>query len=174
MTFVIKLSRLGCAASDFDAAVTAYIKAKKDHQNTIGEPAPTAPPMVEAAVRVVPGSIEEERADDYVADYSVEDDSPSLDERKIALANDVTAQANKAIDAVSPPLKRRLWDYQHAEAAKPDPLLRSAEQKAVVEAHEARSDKVQEIYRHLAQMHSDIHDLTDATFDAWKPAPFPG
>jgi hypothetical protein len=174
MTLVIKLSQIKSAA-DFDAQVQAYIKARKDHQKTVGEPAPTAPAIVEAAVRKVPGSIDPPRADDYVADYTIEDDTPpppTLDERKAALAQAAAVAAMAAIDAVSPPLLRRLMNMDTQDAMAVEEAKRTPEQKSVIEASAYRQTATRAIHFQLAHAEAAIHDLTDKTIDAWKAPTF--
>lgn len=166
---------LAGSEANFDAAVVAYIEALKVHQHSEGEPAPTPPhAWVELAVARVqePG-----KPDTFVPNYKFIDDTPpppTLDERKTALAHDLTVQAQRVVDGIMPPLKRRLWAIQSGKAYAVPEKDRGDGHKTTIATHEDRQDKVAEIELHLAQMHSDIHDLTDATFDAWKPAPFPG
>lgn len=115
--------------------------------------------------------------DDFVPNYVLIDDTPpppSLDERKAELASNWARQAENIVNEVSPPLKRGLWALQRADAGKVPEELRTPEQKAAIAQADARSAKVHAVQRHLAQLHSDIHDLTAETIDAWKPAPFPG
>ncbi len=86
MTAKIPLSQIK-AMPDFEARVAAFIQAKKDHLITIGEPSPTEDRLVESAVRRVPGD-GHVTPDDFVADYTVVDDTPpadpapTLDQRK--------------------------------------------------------------------------------------------
>jgi hypothetical protein len=176
MTFEIKLSQIKSAA-DFGADVAAYIKAKKDHQKTIGEPAPTAPPMVEAAVRTVPGSIDPPRADDYVADYHIEDDTPpppSLDERKAALAAAAGAEADAEINMISPPLLRRLIGMSVQDAYAVKEGSRTQAQEAAIAGNEDLQKRVRAVHFHLATVEAEIHGLTAETIDAWKAPPFGG
>lgn len=154
--FEILLSQAKATVGDFDAAVSDYIKALEAHRHTEGEPAPAAAhPFVERAVSRVqkPGA-----ADSFVANYRIIDDTPSLDDRKIDLANRVTAQANAAIDAIDPPLKRALRNHHFADAAAVE--VPDDRAKEVIAEYQARAAKVQAVYRQLAQAHSDIHDLT--------------
>ena len=171
MTLVVKLSEIKSAA-DFEAQVAAYIKAKKDHQKTVGEAAPTAPALIEAAVRVVPGSIEPPRADDYVADYKIEDDTPpppTLAERKQKLADAAAKAAEAAINAISPPLKRRLMQMTAQRAMAIEPAKRDADAVAAIAAANDASKRIEGIYFHLATVEAQIDDLTAETIDAWKP-----
>lgn len=173
MPLVIKLSQIKSAA-DFEAQVAAYIKARKDHQKTEGEPAPTAPPIVEAAVMLVPGSIEDERADDYVADYQVVDDSPTLDARKAAVHALAVHAVNAAIDAISPPLLRRLASLTaNAAAAVAEGSRTQAQEAAIAKAVDTHA-RVEAIYLQLAYAEAAIHGLTAETIDAWKVPPFGG
>jgi hypothetical protein len=202
MTMKIALSQVKALPFDFEAAVTAFIKAKKDHRSTEGVPAPSAPhPYIEAAVVRVPGSIEEHRADDFVADYEIIDDTPpavpppTLEQRKMALAVQVGVLANEAIAKVIPPLKQRLWDREHARVLgdigkikiqENEPMdvwrgraLSTIKQTAPADhasftAHEDRKRKVDAIIHQVALGESAIHDLTEETIEAWQPAPFPG
>jgi len=180
MPLAIKLSQLKAARFDtglFNSAVAAYIKAKKDHQKTEGEPAPTAPAIVEAAVARVPGSIDPPRADDYVANYTIEDDTPpppTLDERKAALAHTAATAALAAIDVVSPPLLRRLAVITANAAKAVEEAKRTPEQQAVVAASADLQKRTEAVYLQLAHAEAAIHGLTAETIDAWKVPPFGG
>jgi hypothetical protein len=201
MPLQIALSHVKALPFDFEEAVAAFIKAKQDHRTKTGEAAPSPPhALVEAAVKRVPGSIDPPRPDDFVADYEIVDDTPpppvppTLDERKKALAFKVGQATAAAAAQVMPPLKRRLWDYEHARIERDIYAVQrkenepnadwkarglSAVQKAspadhaAYLAHEDRKAKVVAIVHHLAVCESAIHDLTEATIDAWAPAPFP-
>jgi hypothetical protein len=166
------LSYLKSLPFDFDKAVADFVQAKKDHLMTEGMPAPTAHPTVEAAVRRIPGTVDQ--PDDFVADYQVVDDTPPPAERKAAVATALRAEAQSRLDVVTPPLKTRLWNLQYSEAM----MARSKEsataaQEIMIAEHEARAAKSQAILRHLAEMESQLHDLPDDMADIWKPAPFP-
>lgn len=173
MTFQINLSAVKMMPFDFEKAIADHIKALKAHQLTIHEPVPTSHPMVEHAIRRVQYPIDDKKPDDFVADFQVIDDSPSLDERKAALGQSIRQEANGLIQAIMPPLKQRLWEMQYQDAIAIDVKKRSSAQKTEIAKYEAKVSKVQAIMRHLAQQESDIHDLTDATIDGWRAAPFP-
>lgn len=179
MTLEIKLSQIK-NADDFAAAVAAYIKAKKDHQKTIGEPAPTAAALVEAAVRVVHFPIEAGRADDYVADYNVEDDTPppppppTLDERRAKLAMEAQAAYEAALEVVFPKLKRRLFQLRATAARSIDPAKRAPTDSAIVAAADAIDAKAVALHLHLAEVEDAISDLTEETIGAYKVPPFGG
>lgn len=169
----IPLSTINALPFDFDTSVGAYIKSLRDHQDTEGQPAPSAHPLVVAAVERQQHPIEAGKPDDFVRAYRVIDDSPTLEQRKLALANEVTTEGDRRIMEVVPPLKSALWAMEHGEAAAVKVADRKPEHKAAISRFEQKSAKVQAIRRHVAQMHSDIHDLTAETIDGWKAAPFP-
>lgn len=171
------LSHIKALPFDFESAVSAHIKALEAHRFTENEPAPAAPhPLVELAVARVQYPIEAGIPDTFVPAYRIVDDTPpppTLEERKEAMAAQLAAQAKSVIDGIVPPLKRRLWDFQYSEAATTTAALRTPDQKAFIVNHDARNERVYAVNRHLAQLHSDVHDLTETTIDRWTPAPFP-
>lgn len=173
MTLKINLSDVKALSFSFDGAVDAHINAMKAHQTTIGEAAPAAHPLVEQAIRRVQYPIEARKPDDFVKDFQVIDDSPSLEERKTALAQAVHMRATTAIQTIMPPLKQRLREMQYHDALAVKIEDRSSAQKATIAEHQSRTSKISAVMRHLAQQESDIHDLTEDTIDDWKPAPFP-
>jgi hypothetical protein len=172
----LNLSYIKALPFDFGNAIEAHIKALKAHQTTVGEPAPIAHALVERAVRRVQYPIDAKKPDDFVADYTVVDDTPpppTLDQRKTALAVNAQALCQEAMDAASPPLKRRLADMEAGRAMMVDPAKRTPAQLAAIAAQQARGVKSEAILFHLATLESQIHDLTEQTIDGWKPAPFP-
>lgn len=174
----IFLSQTKALPFDFEKAVAAYVQELQDHRFTEDAAAPSVPhPLVAAAVSRKQHPIEDEKPDDFVADYEIVDDTPpkpSLDERKVAMANEVTRRANELLTAITPPLKAGLWNFQVSDAMITEESARTDTQKAVLDAHEIRRKQGNAIHRHLAQLHSDIHDLpTEEALDAWQPTPFP-
>lgn len=178
MTLKIALSHVkSLLPLDFEAAVADFIKAKQDHRQTVGEPAPSPPHgIIESAIRRLPGSIEDNRADEFIADYEIVDDTPpppTLDERKTVLANEVRTVAQAAIDLLSPPLKRRLLTMEAARAMAIEEAKRTPADKALIAAHQDRTARTEATNYHLALTEAQIHDLTDATIDGFVAAPFP-
>lgn len=197
MTLKIPLSHIKQLPFDFDAAVETYIKARKDHLSTTGQPAPMSPhALVEAAVRRVPGSIEEKRPDDFVADYEAIDDTPpepakpTLDQRKMVMAAQLGIAANEAIAKIIPPLKHRLWDRDHARVLGDMGKVKINENEAMdawraraIEtirrnapadhasfvAHEDRKKKIEAIIHQVAMAESAIHDLSEEQLANWQP-----
>jgi hypothetical protein len=74
MTLKLKKSQVDALPFDFEQAVRDFIAAKEAHRFT-GDAAPSADALVEAAVRRVQYPIEDEKPDDFVADYEIEDDT---------------------------------------------------------------------------------------------------
>jgi hypothetical protein len=161
----------------FSAAVAAHLAAHREHQQTVGVAAPSpASSIIEHAVRRVQYPIDAGKPDDFVADFEVIDDTPpppSLEERKMALAVQVQAAATQALHAFTPPLKARMLNLQVAEAAVIDETKRTSVQRALLADAESRAKRELAVHRHWAELESQIHDLTEATIDQWKPAPFP-
>jgi hypothetical protein len=194
------VSHLKTLPFDFESEVTEFIKARMSHRFTLGEPAPLAPHWwVESAIKRVPGA--EGQPDDFVPDYEIEDDTPpppTLDQRKHLLAAQLHASAMEAQAAILPPLKARIWNIEYARISaavaavpgKPGTVDTPAETSEALRkralktlkkedaefllAHEGRLKKLDAIHYQMAKLESEIHDLTEETIDAWKPAPFPG
>ncbi len=170
----IPLSQVKAMSIDFEAAVAAHIKALEEHRFTEGEPAPAVPhALVEAAVERKQYPVEDGRPDDFVPAYRIIDDSPTLEGRKVMLANEATAAASAAFSTITPPLKANHWHYQLTDVLGTEERRRTAEQNSFVMEHEAREKRKIAVHRHLSQLHSDIHDLNETTIDRWTPAPFP-
>jgi hypothetical protein len=176
----INLSTIKALPFDFETEVKNFIQAKKDHQNTKDVMAPAHHPLVEMAVRRVSNGVNER--DDFVADYTIVDDTPpppTLDEKKAMLADEVMRNANVLASQIIPPLKRKLFDFQISDAyaaisrAKASGQEPSDADKATIAEHETRTAKIDAVYRHVAALESQIHDLTEDQIDVWQGAPFP-
>ncbi len=172
MTFQIAKSVIAGLPFDYAAAVEQFRQAKLAHRFT-GDIAPSAPALIEAAVRRVPI---EGQADDFVTDYEVIDDTPpapTLDERKMALLNEIrTAEAAAFVKIISPGRQKLLFLDLAPIYAKPEADRTDAERELVASA--VALDKRREaIQRHAAAQEIEVEDLTEATIDGWKPAAFP-
>lgn len=168
------LSDLKKLPFDFEAEVAKFVQVKKDHLTTEGVPAPTHHQLVELAVRRIPGS--EDIPDDFVADYSIVDDTPpppTLDEKKNALADQINAEAMALINKIDPPLKRKSLRFKINDAFAVPEDERTDAHKTLIAENIARDRKVETIQRHAAELESQIHDLTEDQVDVWKGAPFP-
>lgn len=173
MTLKIALSQIA-NANDFAAEVAAHIKAKKVHQKTTdGEPAPTASSMVESAVRVVRYPIDEQRADDYVADYEIITPPPlTLDESKTKLAVEAQETYDAALEILFPKLKRRLFQIRADAARTTKPEKRTPADNAMVAAAAAIEAKAVALHTQLAEAEDAISDLTEETIAAYKVPAF--
>lgn len=161
------------AFGDFDQAVADYIKALEAHRHTEDQPAPTAHPLVERVVLRVQYPIEDQKPDDFISNYEIIDDTPTLGERKDALADEVSRRASTAMQVITPTRKANAWAYQLSDVAAVSEKDRTTEHRTFLAQHEARQARTNAVHRHMALMHSEIEDLTEASLDDWKPAPFP-
>jgi hypothetical protein len=176
------LSQIKALPFDFDAEVAKFLQAKKDHLMTEGKPAPTAHPMVEASVIRIPGKVLDAargivEPDDFKADYQIADDTPApptLEQKKAALAQLALNEAASLIEQIAPRLKSRLFDFQvrDASARRLSGTASDADEE-VMDEHASRGEKQDAIMRHLAEVESQIHDLTADHVDVWKAPPFP-
>lgn len=120
--------------------------------------------------------VSSEQPDDFVPNYVIIDDTPpapTLDERKAKLAHAAGVTAQARVDAMDPPLKRKLVGMTLARIHQVDEEKRTDADKAAL-AHSADVQvRTEAIYFHLAEMEAQIHDLTEATVEGWEPAPFP-
>jgi len=99
------------------------------------------------------------------------------------LAREAAGVAQSAIDALLPPLKRDLYALQRKDASaaitslwrkldagtvsKAEHETLAAPHRVALAVHEDREAKTDGIGRWLAQVHSDIDDLTAETIDNW-------
>lgn len=173
------------------AVVRKQYPVEMSHQPVITYPNPETGELVTEPVGEPVKFIGSEKPDDFVPEYEIVDDTPpppTLDERKMALVSHVAELAHKAVHVIEPPLKRNLFAFQLTDAQRAVDTLHNqvrsgaitqsdfelmvAPHRSAAAKHNERTDKVQAIYRKLAQAHADIHDLTDATIDEWKPPEF--
>ncbi|MES2167950.1 MAG: hypothetical protein V4458_13115 [Pseudomonadota bacterium] len=142
-------------------------------------PRPTAHRDIDLAVN----------SDTFQPDYVVEDDGPTPEQRlelkKIELFNQVAAAEQAALNAVTPPMKRRFLKIRQAEIQKSDldraeqlkdkpnfkKAMRSARAKDendFIDDHDRRQQRMDEIIRKAAKMQHDIDDLTIDNVDEWE------
>lgn len=172
MTFKINKSVIDGLGFDYAAAVEEFRQAKLAHRFT-GDIAPSAPAVIEHAVRRVPV---EGQADDFVTDYEVVDDSPpppTLQERKARLVDEVRAAEFRSLLNIISPARERLLhlDYAAGQTSN-DPAL-SGEQSARAAKIADIADRKQAVQRHAALLEIEVEDLTEADIDGWVPKPFP-
>jgi hypothetical protein len=171
MTFQIAKSVLNALSYSYADEVEKFRQAKLAHRFT-GDIAPSAPAIIEHAVRRVP---REGEADDFVADYEVIDDvaAPTLAERKAALLGKIrTAEAAASARIISPGRERLMGLDLNAVYAKPE-ADRSDADRALLATSADIAVRKQAIQRHGAALEVEVEDLTDAAMDGWTMRPFP-
>jgi hypothetical protein len=171
MTFQIAKSVINGLPYSYADAVETFRQAKLAHRFT-GDVAPSAPPIIEHAVRRVP---REGHADDFVADYAIIDDIPvpTLAERKAALAAGIRSAEAAALARLISPARERLMGLDlNAVYAKPEAARTDADRALLAKATDIAVRK-DTIYRHGIHLEIAVEELTDATIDGWTPAAFP-
>ncbi|SRR5258708_6561572 len=171
MPFQIAKSVINGLPYDYADAVEQFRQAKLAHRFT-GDIAPSAPALIESAVRRVQT---EGQADDFVADYEIIDDIPvpTLAERKAALAAAIRSAEAAALAKIISPARERLMGLDlNAVYAKPEAERTDAD-RALLSSAGAIATRKEVIHRHSAKLEIAVEELTDATIDGWTPAEFP-
>jgi hypothetical protein len=171
MTFQIAKSVINGLPYNYADAVEQFRQAKLAHRFT-GDVAPSAPAIIEHAVRRVP---REGQADDFVADYTIIEDipMPTLVERKAALAAGIrNAEAAALATIISPARERLLGLDLNAIYAKPEAARSDADRALLAKAADIAARK-EIVHRHGAAQEIAVEELTEATIDGWKPVAFP-
>lgn len=187
----LKVLKSQIASFDFAGQVADHVAALEAHDAHMGNvraeegkpanertyeafPAPTAHPLVDAAVRRV---LNESGGTTFVADYDVEDDGPTPEEvlvaKRNALLAAVTNAETAARNAVIAPGKVRLHSIRARDAYAKKKEDRSAEDEKIIGENEALRAKLDAIELYGAMQHSEIEDLTIDTVDGWKLKEFP-
>lgn len=173
----IKASEVKALGYDFVKAVDEYVAALTAHTKEVGTSAPGAPDsLVERAVfrAKAPG-----RADVFVANFEIEDDSPpppapsTLAQKKDALEQSLRASTAEMANAVSPVRKQMMLHMQLNAVNSTPPEKRTAEQVATLGLVAEMTKRLDVINWYLAEQLHALDDLTDANVDAWHPAPPP-
>jgi hypothetical protein len=171
MTFQIARSVINGLPYHYADAVESFRQAKLEHRFT-GDVAPSAPAVIEQAVRRVP---RQGAVDDFVADYKIVEDIPvpTLAERKAALQGAIRSAEAAALAKVISPARERLMGLDlNAIYAKPEAERSDADRALLSRAADIAARKTV-IHRHSATLEIAVEELTDATIDGWAPAPFP-
>jgi hypothetical protein len=171
MTLKLTKSQVDSLPFDFEQAVRDFIAAKEAHRFT-GDTAPTADPLVEAAVARIQYPIDAGKPDDFVADYEIEVDTPppepepepaplTLEQRKQTLVAESRQAEQAAIAALMPEGKRRLlgMDYQMAMAV-PE-ADRSPDQLSAIARYEALAAQDRDIRYAAARREAEIDDIAE-------------
>jgi hypothetical protein len=171
MTFQIAKSVINGLPYNYADEVEKFRQAKLAHRFT-GDVAPSAPAIIEHAVRRVPT---EGQADDFVADYEIIDDipAPTLAERKAALVATIRNAEAAALAKVISPARERLMGLDlNAIYAKPEAGRTDADLALLAKATDIAARR-EIVLRHSAKLEIALEELTEATLDGWTPAEFP-
>jgi hypothetical protein len=163
MTLKLKKSQVDALPFDFEQAVRDFIAAKEAHRFT-GDAAPSADVLVERAVRRVQYPIEDEKPDDFVANYEIEDDAPpppTLAERKQAMIMESRLAEQAAIETLIPAGKRRLMDMDYRRALAVPEDQRSPAQQRVISDRAALDAQIEAISYAAAQREAEIEDIAE-------------
>lgn len=177
MPFEVKLSQIQDRAQ-YEQAVAEHAERLTAFTREVGKPRPVAHPLVEAAIKRVTYPKADKRPDDYVADYTIVDDTPpppppvSLEDRKRMLVAAVHANEAKAKEAIMPQRKLRLLNIKYSQAMATPEQLRTADDEASISGLHDLIKKFQAIELLAAEAESDIEDLTDDTVNSWQPPTF--
>ena len=171
MTFQIARSVINGLPYDYARAVEGFRQAKLEHRFT-GDIAPSAPAIIEHAVRRVPVA---GQADDFVADYVVIEDiqPPTLAERKQALISVIRAMETAALARIISPARERLMGLDiNAVYVKPE-LERTDADRALLGRMSQLAARKEVVYRHSAILEVAVEELTEASIDSFVPEAFP-
>lgn len=160
MTFHIAKSVVAKLGYDFESAVKEHIKALEDHRIS-GDAAPHSYPEVEVAVRRVQYPVDQEKPDDFVADYVIDDDTPpppTLAERKAAARVALLAEEQAEIDKLIAPEKARYAQMVYDRARMADPKT-PADEKTIAD-YEALLKAAADIRFAYAGLEAAIADMT--------------
>ena len=158
----------------FTEAVERHRQALLAHRFT-GDAAPTAAALVEQAVRRVQHAGE---ADDFVADYTVVDDTahvppPTDAERRQHLVAAVRQSERSAADAVIGPGQLRRLHLDVARSLNKPPSERSAADDAMLAAFTTVQARLEAVQYHAATLEAQIDDLLPGQLATWTAEPFP-
>ncbi len=159
---------------DYAQEVEAHRQALLAHR-FVGDAAPSAPALIEQAVRRVQTVGE---PDDFVADYTVFDDTPPEQvptdaERKQALITRVRLAERDASEAIIGPGKLRLMTMDMTRVfAKPE-ADRSENENAVLAAYASVQARLDAVHYHAATLEAQIDDLAPEGYAQWSPSSFP-
>lgn len=142
-----------------DAHMRMVKKKPKEYQP---HPAPVAHPDIMAAITKDKDGV-------YNIAYEIVDPVMTLEEKKDALTNSLTAEVGRAIETLLPTRKAPLLEIEMAELGrleKPD----KTQKKRITEINDTFK-QVEVVRRHFAEVQSQIHDLTEKDIDSWKLPP---
>lgn len=170
MTFKILKSSLtaqGATEEVFSAAVTAYISAMAVFSQTSDTPRPVAHALVESAAKRIQ---EIGQPDTYVADYEVINDDPPpptvAEKRTKLIQQSRTAEMEVGL-RILPEGKRRLLNLEQARISVIKEDERIPEDKALFERIQATNKRLNDLYRHGAEVEAEIESLPEDQLDTF-------
>lgn len=171
MTVEIKLSEIGGQEIIFADLVEKHIAKLHAFAKSIGQPRPTASPMIEMAVARVQ---EKGKPDTYVPNYTIIDDTPApppplnLDDRKNQVHQKLIIAEHEAKDKVMPPRKKRLLSMMYEQAIAKLEQDRTVEEQSNLDTFLDINKKWVDIGLIAAKAEAAIDDLTDDTINDWQ------
>jgi hypothetical protein len=147
----------------FADAVSEYIEAMDAHKFTVGIAAPIHHRMVQAAVRRV--QYEDQRPDDFVADYEIIDDTPPLWMRKRNLVELVERNEEEVANKVWPVALRRLEIMEYEDMVGQDNLTNNDRKRLDIII--SKQKKMQELKRKTAHVLATIDVLDETNIGLW-------
>ncbi len=171
MSIEIRLSQIGGRVEDFRVAVEEHITKLTAFNKEVGKPRPTAPALIEAAVKRVQIP---NKPDSYETDYTLVDDTPppppalTLEDKKNQWHAKLAAAENTEKYLVMPPRKRRLSEMQYQAAVAKKEEDRTQEENDTIASFLDVNKKWTAVSMKAAQAESDIEDLTEDNVDSWQ------
>lgn len=176
MTFAVLKSQI---PENFHELVLEHRRLMMDHRATVNKPAPQCPvPFVDQCVRKI--RPDPNGADEYVVDYRVVDDTPppppeptppNLEEKKLKLLLEVQKAEQELLDAKRPPHgKVRLLQIKASNAQSKGDEATDDEKQALADLR-ALNELQDAVNLKVAEIMSDIEDLTEENIDQWVMPP---
>jgi hypothetical protein len=168
MTFQIFKSVVDALPYNYADEIEKHRQALLAHR-FIGDAAPTAPAMIEQAVRRVQS---DGQADDFIADYTIIDDTPPVHEPSeaerrqmlIAAVRQAEQQASHAV--IGPGKLRRLGLDVSRTLAKVE-ADRTDNDKAALATFAGVQARLDAVHYHAATLEAQIDDLTPDQLGNW-------
>jgi len=166
MAAQFKKSQIDALPFRFEEELERHIKAMEGHRFAeVGIAAPFSHPMIHAAIRRVQYPVNENKPDDFVADYEIIDDAPPLWERKKALVELVERHEEEIANRIWPlPLRR--MDMMDLEDLQLETNLTQAEKERKAEI-EVKSMRLEALKRKAAHVIATIDVLDETNIGSW-------
>jgi len=163
MTLSLLKSQVDLLPFDFEQAVKDFIASKNEHRFS-GGPAPVANGLIEGAVRRIQYPVEDQKPDEFVADYEIVDDTPpgpTLAERKTEAINASRLREADEIAAIVPPGKFRLMEMDAQRAYRTPEAERTPEQIKTIADRVALDAQFEQVHYDGAVREAEIDGWTE-------------